>query len=64
MKKSYTVARFVFTCRISAALTFETKGFECKGCSNNCEVIMILRDNKIIDAWGNRCERGNLKVTS
>lgn len=41
-------------------IIFETKGTECKGCSNNCEIIKVMRDNKIIDSWGNRCPRGEL----
>lgn len=41
-------------------LNFETKGYECKKCPNNCEIIAIKKDKKIIDAWGNRCERGAL----
>lgn len=41
-------------------IVFETKGTECKGCSNNCEIIKVMRDNKIIDSWGNRCPRGEL----
>lgn len=41
-------------------IIFETKGIECKGCSNNCEIIKVMRDNKIIDSWGNRCPRGEL----
>lgn len=45
-------------------IEFETKGSSCRGCSNNCEVIMVLRDKKIIDAWGNRCERGQIRVKS
>ena len=44
-------------------VSFQTKGIECKRCSNNCEIICVCRDNKIIDAWGNRCERGAVKVT-
>lgn len=39
-------------------ISFETKGFECKGCPNNCEVIKIFKNNKLIDSFGNRCERG------
>lgn len=42
---------------------FETKGSYCQGCSNNCEIIKVCRDDKIIDAWGNRCERGSIKVS-
>ena len=41
-------------------LNFETKGYECKRCPNNCEIIAIKKDKKIIDAWGNRCDKGAL----
>ncbi len=41
-------------------LNFETKGYECKRCPNHCEIIAIKKDKKIIDAWGNRCEKGSL----
>lgn len=41
-------------------LNFETKGIECKKCPNHCEIIYIKKDKKIIDAWGNRCEKGSL----
>ncbi|MDR2166249.1 MAG: acyl-CoA dehydratase activase [Clostridiales bacterium] len=37
---------------------FVTKGRECELCSNNCEIIYIYRNNEVLDAWGNRCERG------
>ena len=38
-------------------LNFETK---CHKCPNKCEIIAIKKDKKIIDAWGNRCEKGAL----
>ena len=41
-------------------LNFETKGYECRKCPNHCEIITIKKDKKIIDAWGNRCEKGAL----
>ena len=41
-------------------LNFETKGYECHKCPNKCEIIAIKKDQKIIDAWGNRCEKGAL----
>ena len=41
-------------------LNFETKGLECKKCPNHCEIVYIKKDQKIIDAWGNRCEKGSL----
>jgi len=42
-----------------ADIKFETKGIDCKGCSNNCEIICVYKNNDLIDAWGNRCDRGN-----
>ena len=41
-------------------ISFETKGFECTGCSNNCEIIRVMKNKEIIDSWGNRCPRGEL----
>ena len=41
-------------------INFETKGIECHGCANNCEIICVSRNNQIIDSWGNRCERGKI----
>lgn len=41
-------------------LDFETRGYECKKCPNHCEIIAIKKNKKIIDAWGNRCEKGAL----
>lgn len=40
---------------------FETRGIECHRCANNCEIICVSRDNRIIDAWGNRCEKGEVR---
>jgi predicted CoA-substrate-specific enzyme activase len=37
---------------------FETVGRECGGCSNDCEIVLALRDGQPVDAWGNRCARG------
>ena len=37
----------------------ETKVVNCECCSNNCEIITIYRNDKLIDHWGNRCEKGN-----
>lgn len=41
---------------------FETTSTNCSHCPNNCEVICVKKDNKLIDSWGNRCDRG--KVTT
>lgn len=45
-------------------INFETKGISCHGCANNCEIICVSKDKKIIDAWGNRCEKGEIKVAN
>ncbi len=37
---------------------FKTIGSDCQGCSNNCEILKIIKNDKIIDIWGNKCERG------
>ena len=42
-------------------IIFETKGRNCHGCANQCEIISVMRNHKIIDSWGNRCERGTVK---
>ena len=38
-------------------IKFITKASECQGCSNNCEILRIFKNNKLIDAWGNRCNK-------
>ena len=45
-------------------VSFETKGRNCYGCSNNCEIVCIYRDHHFIDSWGNRCEKGQVRVLS
>ena len=36
-------------------ISFITKGQECVGCSNNCELIKIYKDNILVDTWGSKC---------
>lgn len=38
-------------------ITFETKGLECNGCANNCEILKIYKDQKLIDTWGSKCHK-------
>ena len=45
-------------------IKFETKGRECKGCANNCEIICIYKDGVLIDSWGNKCDKGAIKIKS
>lgn len=39
-------------------MEFRTREASCDGCSNHCEIICVYRGEELIDAWGNRCERG------
>ena len=39
-------------------MTFTTKAGECSGCSNRCEIVRFYRGDDLLDAWGNRCEKG------
>jgi predicted CoA-substrate-specific enzyme activase len=34
-----------------------TRGFECRECSNQCEVIELLVDHQVVACWGDLCER-------
>ena len=45
-------------------IMFQTRGVECHRCSNNCEIICVCKNNKIIDAWGNRCEKGQVAINT
>ncbi|MGC7872653.1 acyl-CoA dehydratase activase [Desulfosporosinus sp. SYSU MS00001] len=42
-------------------IEFKTIGYECKKCSNTCEIICIYKENEIIDFWGNKCEKGAIR---
>ena len=41
------------------AYKLETKILSCGRCSNNCEIVTVYKNDKLIDHWGNRCDRGN-----
>ena len=41
-------------------MEFVTREAGCSRCTNNCEIICVYRNGELIDAWGNRCERGNV----
>lgn len=44
--------------------SIETKIANCSKCSNNCEIVTIYKNSKIIDYWGNKCSSGNIVKTS
>ncbi len=45
-------------------IVFETKGIECNGCANHCERICVYKDGELIDAWGNKCDKGAIRIKS
>ncbi len=40
-------------------ISFETRGTECRGCPNRCDIVRIFKDGKHIDTFGNKCEVGS-----
>ena len=54
-KKSKKEKKFDFNIE---NVVFETKGINCNGCSNKCEIIQVIRDNELIYSCGNRCDVG------
>ena len=57
-KKSGKIREFSFDIE---DVSFMTKERNCHGCSNHCDIVCIYRDHKLIDAWGNRCEKGQIR---
>ncbi|NLY43466.1 MAG: 2-hydroxyglutaryl-CoA dehydratase [Clostridiaceae bacterium] len=43
---------------------YKAKSFECKSCSNGCEVVEILSDGHPIARWGDRCGKWQLAEVS
>ncbi len=43
-------------------MEFRTRDASCGRCPNNCEIVCVYRGEELIDAWGNRCERGAITV--
>lgn len=39
----------------ASSFKYKAGSFECKGCSNLCEVIEIFHDDQVIARWGDRC---------
>lgn len=58
-RRSLNRTRFDFSVE---NMEFVTRERSCGGCSNNCEVICVYRDGRLIDSWGNRCEKGAAKT--
>ena len=39
-----------------------TREVICQKCANHCEIVCVYKDDTLIDAWGNRCDKGAIKV--
>ncbi|MBL8045270.1 MAG: hypothetical protein JNL09_01945 [Anaerolineales bacterium] len=44
----------------AGALHYKTVSFECRHCSNHCEIVQVSVDNKPVARWGGRCNRWDL----
>lgn len=40
-----------------AQIDYSTSSFECKACSNLCEIVQIRMDREIVARWGGRCDK-------
>lgn len=38
-------------------LNYRTISFECRHCSNHCEIVQVSVDKKVVARWGGRCDR-------
>lgn len=43
-------------------IEFVTTSFECKGCSNACEVVQFYQDKELLARWGDRCGKWELQA--
>ncbi|HEX3011612.1 MAG TPA: acyl-CoA dehydratase activase [Syntrophomonadaceae bacterium] len=43
-------------------IEFKTTSFECKGCSNACEVVQFYENNDLMARWGDRCGRWEMQA--
>ncbi len=41
---------------------FKATSLNCSSCPNNCEIICVQKDGKLLDSWGNRCDNGKKTV--
>lgn len=43
-------------------MNFETTSFECKGCSNACEVVQFYQNHELLARWGDRCGKWEMQT--
>lgn len=66
---AYGAAILALGCGVEKGFSFDIADMEfitreqvCQKCPNHCEIICVYRDGKLIDSWGNRCERGEVRA--
>lgn len=45
-----------------AEIEYLTSSFNCKGCSNNCEIVKIMVGGEVLARWGGRCGKWEVDV--
>jgi predicted CoA-substrate-specific enzyme activase len=43
-------------------IEYLTSSFNCKGCSNNCEIVKIMVEGDVLARWGGRCGKWELDL--
>lgn len=43
-------------------IKYVTTSFECKGCSNACEVVQFYQNGELLARWGDRCGKWELQI--
>ncbi|MBI4769561.1 MAG: 2-hydroxyglutaryl-CoA dehydratase [Chloroflexi bacterium] len=41
----------------ASALSYRTTSFECRHCSNHCEIVQVSVNKRVVARWGGRCDR-------
>lgn len=41
---------------------FVTREVVCQKCANHCEIVCVYKDDELIDSWGNRCDKGAIRI--
>ncbi|MFW6113552.1 MAG: acyl-CoA dehydratase activase [Actinomycetota bacterium] len=44
-------------------IDYRTSSFNCKGCSNNCEIVKIMVGGEVLARWGGRCGKWEVDLS-
>lgn len=48
----------------ASEISYQTSSFFCDGCCNNCEIVKIAVDEKVLARWGGRCGKWEVDLSS